>query len=99
MSVQEARLHDSVSADVNEQFLFDRSASFTQRAAAVAAIAAVDAAGVDREGRFPQAAIDAARKERLLGLRSRPHSAATAHRSSTSPTCATRLVAPALPPR
>ena len=67
MSVQEARLRDSVSADLSEQFLFDRTASFTQRTAAVAAIAAVDAAEVDREGRFPQAAIDAARKERLLG--------------------------------
>jgi len=67
MSVQEARLRDSVSADVSEQFLFDRSASFTQRTAAVAAIAAADAAEVDRDGRFPRAAIDAARKERLLG--------------------------------
>ena len=67
MSVQEARLRDSVSADVSEQFLFDRSASFTQRSAAVAAIAAADAAEVDRDGRFPRAAIDAARKEGLLG--------------------------------
>jgi acyl-CoA dehydrogenase len=67
MSVQEARLRDSVSADVSEQLLFDRSASFTPRTAAVAAIAAADAAEVDRDGRFPRAVIDAARKERLLG--------------------------------
>ena len=66
MSVQEARLRESDSDD-SEQFLFDRSVSFAQRTAAVAAIAAADAAEVDREGRFPQVAIDAARKERLLG--------------------------------
>ncbi len=67
MSVQEAKLHDSITDNVSEQLLLDRSASFTQRNAAVAAIAAVDAAEVDRQARFPQAAIDAARKEKLLG--------------------------------
>jgi acyl-CoA dehydrogenase len=67
MSVQEARLHDPVSDDVGEQFLADRSASFAQRTAAVAAIAAADAVEVDRQARFPQIAIDAARKEKLLG--------------------------------
>ena len=67
MSVQEARLRDSLSENVSEQFLSDRSASFAQRTAAVAAIAAIDAAEVDRQARFPQTAIDAARKEKLLG--------------------------------
>src|ERR1700743_3546108 len=67
MSVQEVRLRDSVSDEVSEQLLIDQSASFAQRTAAVAAIAAVDAAEVDREGRFPHTAIDAARKEGLLG--------------------------------
>src|SRR6202008_1630421 len=45
----------------------DRGASFQERAAAVAAIAAADAEGVDRDGRFPKAAIDAARERKLLG--------------------------------
>jgi acyl-CoA dehydrogenase len=67
MSAQEARLHDPVSDDVGEQLLVDRSASFAQRTAAVAAIAAAEAAEVDRQARFPQIAIDAARKEKLLG--------------------------------
>jgi acyl-CoA dehydrogenase len=67
MSAQEARLHDPVSDDVGEQLFVDRSASFAQRTAAVAAIAAAEAAEVDRQARFPQIAIDAARKEKLLG--------------------------------
>jgi acyl-CoA dehydrogenase len=46
---------------------FDRGASFQERVAAVAAIAAADAEGVDRDGRFPKAAIDAARERKLLG--------------------------------
>ena len=45
----------------------ERGASFQERVAAVAAIAAADAEGVDRDGRFPQAAIDAARERKLLG--------------------------------
>ena len=44
----------------------DRS-SFRQRAAAVAEAAATEAEAVDHEARFPRKAIDAARKERLLG--------------------------------
>ncbi|HUN95360.1 MAG TPA: acyl-CoA dehydrogenase family protein [Bradyrhizobium sp.] len=67
MSAQEARLRDPVSADSSEPHSLDRSTSFAQRTAAVAAIAAIEAAEVDREGRFPQTAIDAARKEGLLG--------------------------------
>jgi acyl-CoA dehydrogenase len=45
----------------------DRGASFQERVAAVAAVAAADAEGVDRDGRFPKAAIDAARERKLLG--------------------------------
>src|ERR1700743_965650 len=67
MSVQEVRLRDSVSDEVSEQLLIDQSASFAQRTAVVAAIAAADAVEVDRQARFPQIAIDAARKEKLLG--------------------------------
>src|SRR5580692_3320362 len=65
MNVQEARFR-AVVAD-SEQFLLDRS-SFMQRTATVAAAAASEADAVDREGRFPQAAIDAARAQKLLGI-------------------------------
>jgi acyl-CoA dehydrogenase len=41
--------------------------TFSQRAAVVAEAAASEAEAVDREARFPWKAIDAARKERLLG--------------------------------
>jgi acyl-CoA dehydrogenase len=67
MSVQEARLREPAADHVGEPFLFDRNASFLPRAAAVAAVAAEDAEAVDREARFPQAAIDAARQQKLLG--------------------------------
>jgi acyl-CoA dehydrogenase len=44
------------------------AADLTARSEAVAAIAATNAAAVDREGRFPQEAIAAARSQRLLGI-------------------------------
>src|ERR1700760_4409977 len=61
MNVQETsfRIPNNVS--------LDRGASFQERVAAVAVIAAADAEGVDRDGRFPKAAIDAARERKLLG--------------------------------
>jgi acyl-CoA dehydrogenase len=46
---------------------FIDSASFLPRTAAVAAVAAAEAVDVDRQARFPQAAIDAARAQKLLG--------------------------------
>jgi len=46
---------------------FIDSASFLPRTAAVAAAAAAEAVDVDRQARFPQAAIDAARAQKLLG--------------------------------
>ncbi len=64
MKVQEAGLRD---ADIGQHFVLDRGVSFAQRAAAVASVAAREAADVDRNARFPKAAIDAARGERLLG--------------------------------
>jgi acyl-CoA dehydrogenase len=67
MNVQEATLRTLVADETSEPFLVDRS-SFIQRTAAVAAAAAAEADAVDREGRFPQAAIDAARQQRLLGI-------------------------------
>jgi acyl-CoA dehydrogenase len=41
---------------------------FARRTAAVAEVAATEAEAVDREARFPREAIDAARRERLLGV-------------------------------
>ncbi|WP_159005730.1 acyl-CoA dehydrogenase family protein [Bradyrhizobium sp. S69] len=67
MSVQEARLRDSAADHSSEQFLLDRNSSFLPRTAAVAAVAAAEAVDVDRAARFPQAAIDAARQQKLLG--------------------------------
>lgn len=55
----------------SEQFVFDQS-SFFQRTATVAAAAAAEAEGVDRDARFPKAAIDAARRQRLLGAQIPP---------------------------
>jgi acyl-CoA dehydrogenase len=65
MNVQEARLRDSAADEISEQVLF--SSSFVRRTAAVANVAASDAAEVDRDARFPKAAIDAARQQKLLG--------------------------------
>jgi len=67
MSVQEARLRESAADNSSEKFLLDRNSSFLPRTAAVAAVAAAEAADVDRAARFPQAAIDAARQQKLLG--------------------------------
>lgn len=55
----------------SEQFVLDQS-SFFQRTATVAAAAAAEAEGVDRDARFPKAAIDAARRQRLLGAQIPP---------------------------
>jgi acyl-CoA dehydrogenase len=67
MNVQEAVFRNSVANKPSEQFFHDRS-SFLQRTANVAAAAAAEAEAVDREARFPQAAIDAARAQKLLGV-------------------------------
>ena len=55
----------------SEQFVLDQS-PFFQRTAMVAAAAAAEAEGVDRDARFPKAAIDAARRQRLLGAQIPP---------------------------
>ena len=67
MSVQEARFRDSTADHISKQFFLDQNASFLPRTAAVAAVAAGEAQAVDREARFPKAAIDAARQHKLLG--------------------------------
>jgi acyl-CoA dehydrogenase len=56
---QVVSLTRDVTADIGE---------LGQRAARVAAVAALDAESVDRDARFPQAAIDAAKQNRLLGI-------------------------------
>jgi acyl-CoA dehydrogenase len=67
MNEQKARFHDTAVDEISEPFVVDRS-SFLERTAAVAAIAAAEAESVDREARFPQQAIDAARQQKLLGV-------------------------------
>ena len=61
MNVHETRTRNA------EQPFLDRS-SFLQRTASVAAAAAAEAEDVDRQARFPKAAIDTARAQRLLGV-------------------------------
>jgi alkylation response protein AidB-like acyl-CoA dehydrogenase len=68
MTINEARLHDAPSLMAAEPLLIDRGALFLQRTAIVAATAAADADDVDRKARFPKTALDAARREKLLGM-------------------------------
>jgi acyl-CoA dehydrogenase len=67
MNVQEARFRSSAADEASEPFVLDRS-SLQRRTAVVAAAAAAEAEDVDREARFPKAAIDAARQQMLLGV-------------------------------
>ena len=67
MNVQEAKLSSSAPTQTREPFFVDRS-SFPQRTASVATAAAAEAEDVDRDARFPQGAIDAARQQKLLGI-------------------------------
>jgi acyl-CoA dehydrogenase len=67
MNVQEARFRSAVAEKAKDEFFLDRS-TFGTRTAAVAAAATAEAEAVDRDARFPQAAIDAARQHRLLGI-------------------------------
>ena len=65
MNVQDVRSSLNAANKISEQSFHDRT--FLQRTASVAAIAATEAEDVDRQARFPQASIDAARAQRLLG--------------------------------
>jgi acyl-CoA dehydrogenase len=67
MTVQESALRNPI-LDDREELLLDRNSLFLQRTAAVAAQAAAEADDVDRDGRFPKAAIDATREHKLLGM-------------------------------
>jgi acyl-CoA dehydrogenase len=66
MNVQEAGFRNAAADETSEQLFLDRG-SFQQRTAAVAAAAAAEAEEVDRDARFPQKALDAARQQKLLG--------------------------------
>src|SRR5215470_7504909 len=68
MSTGKAGLY-KISADRDGGIsLLDKIPSFSERVFVVAAVAAADADDVDRMGRFPKRAIDAAREQRLLGI-------------------------------
>jgi acyl-CoA dehydrogenase len=67
MNVHDAKFRDTAADQTSEQFIVDRS-SFPRRTAAAAEAAAAEAEEVDRDARFPQAALDAARAQRLLGI-------------------------------
>src|SRR5664279_1930554 len=68
MNIQDSRSRDHATDATGGRLLLDQSTSFLQRTAVVAAAATADADAVDREARFPKAAIDAARREKLLGM-------------------------------
>ena len=68
MNVQDGRLQTPEVREDIDRLLMDRGALFQQRTAAVAAAAAAEAEEVDRDARFPRAAIDAAREQKLLGM-------------------------------
>jgi len=65
MNVQDASIRSR--SETSESILLDHGLSFVERTATVAAAAAAEAEEVDLEGRFPKAAIDAARERKLLG--------------------------------
>jgi acyl-CoA dehydrogenase len=67
MNVQQTSFRNPVAGTGGPHPLLGQGASFQERTAKVAAIAAADAEDVDREGRFPRPAIDAARERKLLG--------------------------------
>jgi acyl-CoA dehydrogenase len=66
MNVQELKSRTAARRSGEHAFV-DRS-SFLQRTTIVAAAATAEAEDVDRQARFPQGAIDAARAQRLLGI-------------------------------
>ena len=68
MNVQETALRNPATGDTTAGLLLDRSSLFLRRTTAVATAAAVEAEEVDLKARFPKAAIDAARAEKLLGM-------------------------------
>jgi len=68
MNMQEARFRELTASETSEQLLLETGPSLIQRTASVAAVAAAEADDVDSTARFPKAAIDCARQQKLLGL-------------------------------
>jgi acyl-CoA dehydrogenase len=68
MNVRETTLRNPATGDTTASLLLDRGSLFLRRTTAVATAAAVEAEEVDLKARFPKAAIDAARAEKLLGM-------------------------------
>ncbi len=68
MNVQEARFRNAALDQTGEQIILNAGISLLQRAEIVASVAAGEADDVDRAARFPKAAIDAAREQKLLGI-------------------------------
>jgi len=68
MNVRETTLPNPAAGDTTEGLLLDRGSLFQQRTTAVATAAAAEAEEVDLKARFPKAAIDAARAQKLLGM-------------------------------
>jgi acyl-CoA dehydrogenase len=68
MNMQEARFRDLAASETSEQLLLETGSSLIQRTASVAAVAAAQADDVDSAARFPKAAIDSARQQKLLGI-------------------------------
>jgi acyl-CoA dehydrogenase len=69
LQVQQAAARKLSAAERETIALFDPDAgALSERAANVAAAAAAEADAVDREARFPEAAIAAARRHRILGI-------------------------------
>ena len=67
MNIQDTALRAPSATEPGERLFLDGNGAFAQRTAAVAAVAAAEADDVDRNARFPKAAIDAARQQKLLG--------------------------------
>ena len=67
-NVHQTRLRNPAAGDTTEGLLLDRGSLFQQRTTAVATAAAAEAEEVDLKARFPKAAIDAARAQKLLGM-------------------------------
>ncbi|MGY8663615.1 acyl-CoA dehydrogenase family protein [Bradyrhizobium sp. UFLA05-109] len=65
MNVREAALQP---IDDTQASFLEHSPSLVERTARVATVAAGEAEGVDRDGRFPHKAFDAAREQKLLGV-------------------------------
>ncbi|WFU40729.1 acyl-CoA/acyl-ACP dehydrogenase [Bradyrhizobium sp. CB82] len=65
MNVREAALQ---SVDDAQAGFLEHSPSLVERAVRMATVAAAEADGVDRDGRFPHKAFDAAREQKLLGV-------------------------------